>query len=193
VTLPHAGISLLPTSPMTNRFQTTTRRTLAAVVLVLGAAAPASAQKQTMTVNAADSLSFIVPRRAPLESESSLRTRDRKVALVLRDTVVVLQLTDRGMDGLFDNDTTRRSGGEAIFARMMKAGVSGLMDHGIAYRLSALRTAYADGNRLVLEDRDGKHVFEDTELNGSHPMQDFAPGEAERFARAVKAAIESRR
>jgi hypothetical protein len=179
---------------MTDRFRTATRFTVATCALLLAAISPASAQeKQQVTVHAADSLSFIVPRRAPLETESSLRTRDRKVALVLRDTVIVLQLTDRGMDGLFDSDTTKRSGGEAIFARMMKAGVSGLMDHGIAYRLSALRTAYADGNRLVLEDRAGKHVFEDTELNGSHPMQDFAPGEAERFARAVKAAIDSRR
>jgi hypothetical protein len=179
---------------MTIRLHTATRRTLAVAALLLAALSPASAQeKKQVSVHAADSLSFIVPRRAPLESEASLRTRDRKVALVLRDTVVVLQLTDRGMDGLFDNDTTKRSGGEAIFARMMKAGVAGLMDHGIAYRLSALRTAYADGTRLVLEDRNGKHVFEDTELNGSHPMQDFAPGEAERFARAVKQAIDSRR
>lgn len=169
---------------------------MSVLVAALMAAAPLAASAQsghTVSVNASDSVSFIVPRRAPGEGEAALRTRDRKVALVLRDSVVVLQLTDHGMEHLFDDDTTKRSGGEAIFARMMKAGVEGLMDHGVAYRLSALRTAYADGSRLVLEDRTGKHVFEDTSYNGNHPMQDFAPADAERFARVVKQAIDARR
>jgi hypothetical protein len=178
-------------------------RSLAAQViagagLVLMAALPAAAQHgksgNSVTVkDGADSLSYLVPRQSPGSYQASLRTEDRKVALLLQDTVIVLQLTDRGMEQLFEADTARRSVGGAIFARMVKAGVSGLLDHGIAYRLSALRRAYSDGTRLVLEDRDGKHVFESTEYNGHHPMQEFTPREAERFADAVQRAIVARR
>jgi hypothetical protein len=164
-------------------------RTLA-LVGILAAEVPATARAQhTITVSSDDSTSFIVPRRGPRDDEARLRTRDRKVVLVLRDTTVVMQLTDLGMDTMFDHDTAMRSGAEAIFARMAKAGVQGLFDHGIAYRLSALRAARADGGTLVLEDRDGKHVFEDTNMNGVHPMQGFDPGEAERFARLVQQKI----
>ena len=158
--------------------------------LVLIAALPVAAQRgQRVSVDAKDSVSFIVPRRAPGSYDASLRTRDAKVALLLQDSLVVIQLTDRGMEKLFEDDTAQRSVGAGILAHMVKAGVSGLLDHGIAYRLSALRRAYVDGTRLVLEDRNGEHVFESTEYNGHHPMEEFIPSEAERFADKVQRAI----
>jgi hypothetical protein len=170
-------------------------RAIATAAVLLTASVPAYAQKDhAMNVHAADSMSFIVSRRAASDAEPSVQTRDRRVSLILRDTVIVLQLTDRGMTQMFEGDTNTSSGvGEAIFARMVRAGVSGLMDHGIAYRLSALRRAYVDGNALVLEDRAGTHIFEDTSYNGHHPMQDFKADEAERFAAAVQRAIAGRR
>jgi len=170
------------------------RRTLPLLAL-LALAAPSTARAQhTVTVNSSDSTSFIVPRRSPRDDEASLRTRDRKVLLTLRDTTVVLQLTDLGMKTLFAADTGAKSDGmTAIFVRMAKAGMEGIFDHGIAYRLSALRAARADGSTLVLEDRDGKHVFEDTNLNDVRPMKDFDPAEAARFAKLVQARITAAR
>jgi hypothetical protein len=169
-------------------------------LLVLGAllscALPAGAQQAKHGVRGkvdGDSTSFIVDRLPPGLARATLRTTDRRVALLLVDTAVVLQLTDRGMEKLFEGDTTTHSVGGAFFARMLRAGIAELLDHGIAYRLSALRRAYADGGRLVLEDLEGKHVFESTELNGRHPMEEFAPDEAERFAAAVQRAIVARR
>ena len=156
---------------------------------LLAVAAPGAARAQhSVTVNSDDSVSFIVPRRAPRDDEARLRTRDRKVVLVLRDTTVVIQLTDLGMETMFATDTAHTSGA-AIFARMARAGMQGLFDHGIAYRLSALRAARADGTRLVLEDHAGMHVFEDAELNDVHPMENFDPTEAERFAKMVEGQI----
>ena len=169
-------------------------RVLAAAVLALLGALPSGAQgNHRISVHADDSVSFIVPRRPPASGEASLRTTDRRAALILRDTVVVLQLTDRGMDELFDGDTATRSLGEGILVRMTRAGITGLLDHGIAYRLSALRRAYADGSRLVLEDHAGNHVFESTEYNGRHPMEEFVPAEAAHFAAAVQRLIATRR
>jgi hypothetical protein len=76
---------------------------------------------------------------------------------------------------------------------MLGAAVAELLDHGVAYRLSALRSARAEGSRLVLEDREGHHVFEDVEVNGRHPMDEFDPRELDRFAATLDRAIRQRR
>ena len=166
------------------------RTTGAAVLLALGAVtAHAQSSRNTST---SDSASFIVPRRGPQGADRALATRDGDVALILRDSVVVLQLTDDGMRRLFANDTVSRGVGGAMAAAIVRAGVSEMMNHGIAYRLSALRGAHASGSRLVLESRDGTHVFEDASLNGRRPMTDFHPAEAERFAAVVRRAIAAR-
>jgi hypothetical protein len=164
------------------------------VVASLIPVAPSRAQGGTkISVNAPDSVSFVVARRGPLPGEPAIRTLSGEVALILRDSVVVLQLTDYGLDHLFDGDRETRRGGSRILMAMVKAGLSGLFDHGVAYRVSALRRAYAEGNRLVLEDRAGDHVFESTNYNDHHPMVEFSPAEARRFAMAVQRSIASHR
>ena len=156
--------------------------------------APSKAQGKTqVTVHAPDSVSFVVARRGPFTGEPAIRTLSGEAALILRDSVVVLQLTDYGLDHLFDGDRETRRGGSRFLIAMVKAGVSGLLDHGVAYRISALRRAYTDGNRLVLEDRAGNHVFESTSYNDHHPMEEFSPAEARRFAAAVQRSIAAHR
>ena len=172
-------------------------RNLAASFLILASLIPiarSKAQGRTqVSVHAPDSVSFVVARRRPLPDEPAIRTLSGEAALILRDSVVVLQLTDYGLDHLFDSDRETRRGGSRIVMAMVKAGVSGLLDHGVAYRVSALRRAYADGNRLILEDRAGNHVFESTNYNDHHPMEEFSPAEARRFAVAVQRSIASHR
>src|SRR5689334_10222075 len=98
-------------------------RALVASALLVTTTSAASAQgNNTISVHSTDSTSFVVPRRAPRDGEEMLRTRDRKVALVLRDTAIVLQLTDVGMKQLFAADTAPKTGAGAIFVRMAKAG-----------------------------------------------------------------------
>jgi hypothetical protein len=167
--------------------------TVMAVALAL-VAHPAAAQRQlTLRADAADSVAAVV-RRQPVDgANAALRTRDRHVALLLSDTTVVLQFTDRGLDHVRTQLSEEVQGtGGRMLARVLGAGLVELLDHGIAYRLSALRAAHADGNRLVLEDRDGHRVFAGTEANGRRVMDDFAPAEAERFAAAVNRAIRAR-
>jgi hypothetical protein len=164
----------------------------AALVL---AARPAAAQSRVaIRSEAGDSVAWVV-RRQPLdEADAALRTRDRHVALLLTDTTVVLQFTERGLDHVRDQLGADATGtGARILARVLGAGIAGLLDHGLAYRLSALREARAEGGRLVLEDRDGGRVFAGTEINGRHVMDDFSPAEAERFAAAINRALRARR
>jgi hypothetical protein len=155
---------------------------------------PSHAQGGTkISVHAPDSVSFVVARRGPFPDEPAIRTLSGEAQLILRDSVVVLQLTDYGLDHLFDGDRDSRRGGSRILMSMVKAGVSDLLDHGVAYRTSALRRAYTDGNRIILEDRAGNHVFETTSYNDHHPMEEFSSAEARRFATAVQRSIAAHR
>ena len=162
--------------------------------LLLGAA-PRSSAQTSISVHAPDSVSWVVPRQPLGVAEATLRTIDRGVAVLLMDTTLVLQLTDRGLDRMSD-DVAREPAtgtGGRILARMIGAALTGMFDHGIAYRLSALRSARADGSRLVLEDAGGHRVFDQVEMNGRQVMDDFAPAEVERFAAAINRALRARR
>jgi hypothetical protein len=175
----------LPMLPLT--------RTAVVSLLVLGLGArPAAAQVTVGKVSTKDSVSWIT-RRTPLEeSVAMVRTRERDVAVLLMDSTVVLQFTDAGLRRVKDGtDSSQRHDG--LVARMLGAAVAELLDHGIAYRLSALRGARAEGSRLVLEDREGHRVFEDVEVNGHHPMEEFDPRELDRFAATLDRAIRQRR
>jgi hypothetical protein len=171
-------------------------RAALAAGLLAAAASPAAAQlRVSARVNAPDSVAWVVSRQPLGIAEATLRSRDRAFAVLLNDTTVVLQMTDRGLDEVGRRiETDSASGiGSRILARMLGAGVVGLLDHGIAHRLSALREARVEGTRLVLENVEGKRVFEDVDVNGRHVMDDFSPAEAERFAAAVNRAIRHQR
>ena len=172
------------------------RARAAGVGLLLATAAPATAQLQVSArVHAPDSVAWVVPREPLGIADATLRNRDRTVAVLLNDTTLVLQLTDRGLDRInheISSDST--SGiGSRFLARLLGAGVVGLLDHGIAHRLSALRAARVEGTRLVLENLEGERVFADVDVNGRPVMDDFSAAEAARFAAAVNDAIRRQR
>ncbi|HEV7990905.1 MAG TPA: hypothetical protein VGP25_03725 [Gemmatimonadaceae bacterium] len=142
--------------------------------------------------DAPDSVTFIVPREQYDVANAKVRSRDRSVTLLLTDTTLVLQLSQRGMDRVETGVSEAKSDaglGARLVARMFGAGLTELLDHGIAYRLSALRSARADGHRLVLEDHAGHRVFENVEVNGTHLLEDLEPRDAERFAESVNRAL----
>ncbi len=149
------------------------------------------AQRGTTGRAEADSVSRVIPRLHVDDADATLRTRDRRVGLMLTGDEVVMQLTDLGLHTVKESiaDEPREGVGGRILAAVLSAGVVGMLDHGIAYRLSALRSARAEGSTLVLEDRQGNRIFSTTEVNGRRPMDSFHPAEAERFAAAVNRAI----
>ena len=93
---------------------------------VLLAATPATAQRGLSMRAQTDSTTRVVPRVPLSYADASLRTRDRQVALLLTDTDVVLQLTDRGLSGV-RSDIRRGDGVKEglgrILAHVLSAGV----------------------------------------------------------------------
>ena len=161
-------------------------RAIAVVSGLMFLATPARAQH----AGTADT-SWIVPRVALTQARKSLPTRDAQAAVLLMDTTLVLQFTDKGLSKVNASvrDSLPKDLGERLIARMVGSALSELFDHGIAYNLRALRAARVDGNRLVLEDHAGKRVFDKVEINGRDVMNDFSPAEAETFAAAVNRAL----
>jgi photosystem II stability/assembly factor-like uncharacterized protein len=156
--------------------------------------APHAAEAQR-TAPRGDSISWVAAREAPERARQALLTRDRHAAVLLTDSTVVLQLTDAGLrhTGRSIREDTASGVGGALLRSVLGGMVTGLLDHGIAHRLSALSDARAEGGRLVLVGHDGEPVFGRVEMNGRNVMEDFAPAEAERFAAAVRRAIRARR
>jgi hypothetical protein len=141
-----------------------------------------------------DSISHVVSRQELDRASFAIVSEDGRSALLLMDTTIVAQLTDRGLATLHQTaDSAAHSEGSAnVFARMVAGAVVGalkpMLDHGIAYHLRDLSDAqYADG-RLVLRGKSGKEVFGKMSFNGKEVMESFSPRDAREFARRAMAA-----
>jgi hypothetical protein len=163
---------------------------VSALALLVALSAPAVAQKSgglNVSVNVPDSVAHIVERANPATAAYSITTKDGTGSLVLLDTTIVAQMTDRGLEKLRSKATTDTIKGatERMFARMVLGAIQPMFDHGIAYHLRDLASAdYAD-DRLQLKRKNGEEIFRDLKLNNTRLMESFSPEDAKTFARKV--------
>ena len=148
-------------------------------------ASPGVAQQIHMNANLPDSIGHVVSRATADEAHYAITTRDGNATLMLMDTTIVAQLTDRGLAFLKSPASidTISDANARMFAKMVMGALQPLLDHGIAYHLRDLATAtYADG-RLQLHRTNGEEVFKDIEFGGGPVMANFPPDQAKAFAR----------
>lgn len=159
-----------------------------ALALIIVLSTPASAQKSIgLNGNVADSVAHIVERANPATAGYAIVTKDGTGMLVLMDTTIVAQMTDRGLERLRSKAATDSIKGatERMFARMVLGALQPMFDHGIAYHLRDLASAnYAD-DRLQLKRRNGEEIFRDLKLNNTRLMESFSAEDAKTFARKV--------
>jgi hypothetical protein len=163
-------------------------RSLLAVSLALGAAAPLHAQSHTASSATRDDSTSRVTNRRPLtHSTFHIVSVDGTEALLLTDTTIVAQLTDAGLaraSSGIDSGTTSKD--VPLAGRMIAGMVGGLLkpmfDHAIEYDLHDLDQASYSNDRLVLRSRGGSDVFGDTDFFGRKVMENFAPADAREFA-----------
>ena len=162
------------------------------LVLALGLiSAPALAQDSTgfhVTIHVPDSVAHVVDRQSGEHSRFTIVSRDGQAQLLLMDTTIVAQLTDRGLARMDSHEATDSIKGTAnrIFARMAIGALIPFFDHGIAYHLRDLAEAkYADG-RLQLLRANGDEVFRDVEVGKGPLMESFSPADAVAFARRAR-------
>ncbi len=156
--------------------------------LCLVAASPALAQASGdmhVNMNLPDSIAHVIPRAGAERAHYAITSRDGKTMLLLMDTTIVAQLTDRGLAALKSpaqvdtiSDATSK-----FFAKMVLGALQPVFDHGIAYHLRDMASAtYADG-RLQIRRTNGDEVFKGVEFGHEPMMTGFAPDDAKAFAR----------
>jgi len=166
---------------------------LSALLALALVSAPIQAQDSTgmhVSVHVPDSVAHIVDRESASHSRFTIVSRDGQAQLLLMDTTIVAQLTDRGLARMDSHEATDSIKGTAnrIFARMAIGALIPLFDHGIAYHLRDLADArYADG-RLQLLRPNGDEVFRDVEIGKAPLMEAFSPADATAFARRAREA-----
>ncbi|MEA2706960.1 MAG: hypothetical protein QOH22_1748 [Gemmatimonadaceae bacterium] len=165
----------------------------ASIALALAVAAPLSAQhSESMHVNVhvPDSVAHMVDRGTVERARFAIVSRDGASALLLMDTTIVAQMTDRGLARMSSREAvdTIQGVGNRLLARMVLGALQPVLDHGIAYHLRDMADArYADGRLQILR-RNGEEVFRDTQLGHEPLMESFAPGDATAFARKAREA-----
>jgi hypothetical protein len=161
--------------------------------LVLSIAATARAQDSSsmhVSVHVPDSVAHVTERVLPSEARFAIVSRDGQAALLLMDTTIVAQMTDRGLARINARETTDTIQGAVnrMFARMALGALVPLFDHGVAYHLRDLADAkYADG-RLQLLRANGEEVFRDVEIGKGPLMESFSADDAKAFAARARAA-----
>ena len=160
------------------------------IALVIALGSPARAQKSggvNMNVNVGDSVAHVVERANPATATYAITTKDGTGALVLMDTTIIAQMTERGLEKLRSRAATDSIKGatERMLARMVLGALQPMFDHGIAYHLRDLASAeYAD-DRLQLKRKNGEEIFRDVKINNTRLMESFSPEDAKIFARKV--------
>jgi len=162
-------------------------------IFLAATAATVSAQDSTsmhVTVHVPDSVAHVTDTEPPGHARFAIVSRDGQATLLLMDTTIVAQMTDRGLARINARETTDTIKGAAnrIFARMALGALVPLFDHGVAYHLRDLADArYADG-RLQLLRANGEEVFRDVEIGKGPLMESFSADDAKAFAARARAA-----
>ena len=168
-------------------------RSILLASLVLSIATTARAQDSAsmhVSVHVPDSVAHVTERVPPSEARFAIVSRDGQAALLLMDTTIVAQMTDRGLARINARETTDTITGAVnrMVARMALGALVPLFDHGVAYHLRDLADAkYADG-RLQLIRANGEEVFRDVEIGKGPLMESFSAEDAKAFAARARAA-----
>lgn len=168
---------------------------LPVVLAVVAAGTPADAQNVRLNGEDGDSVARVIPRVAAGDASLGIVTREGRATLLLRDTTIVLQFTDDGLEHAtrLGRERGEDEGGDATLVRALLAAMIGgglrvLLDHGIEYSLRDLAAARFESGRLVLVSVRGGEVFSGVEIDDRPLMESFLERDARAFAEKVNRA-----
>lgn len=164
-------------------------------ILVGVAVLPANARAQDSTtirvsIHMPDSVAHVVDREQPKTARFYIVSQDGNAQLLLMDTTIVAQMTDRGLLHMSSHEATDsiKGTGSRIVARMVLGALTPLFDHGIAYHLRDLADARYEDGRLLLLRANGDEVFRDVEIGRGPLMESFSEADAKAFAAQARSA-----
>jgi hypothetical protein len=166
---------------------------LPSIALALAIAGPLSAQQSGsmhVNVHVPDSIAHVVDRENVGRARFAIVSRDGASTLLLMDTTIVAQMTDRGLARMNSHEATDtiQGMGNRVVARMVLGAMQPLFDHGVAYHLRDMADArYADGRLQILR-RNGEEVFRDSQIGHEPLMESFTVADAKAFAKRAREA-----
>src|ERR1700694_5420725 len=168
-------------------------RHVPSITLALAIAAPLGAQESGsmhVNVHVPDSIAHVVDRQTADHARFAIVSRDGAATLLLMDTTIVAQMTDRGLARMNSREATDTISGQVnrLIARMALGALQPLFDHGIAYHLRDMADAkYADGRLQILRPN-GEEVFRDSQIGHEPLMESFTAADAKAFAKRAREA-----
>ena len=163
-------------------------------VLSLATAALLAFTPVTMPAQEAgpDSVARIVERLPLTAANFSITNVQQEAALLLMDSTIILQMTDRGLDRL-RKDVKKESTKEpnilkSLLTSVLAGSIVTMLDHGVEYSLRDLKEARVVEGKLVLESKSGERIFESVQINDNKVLETFSEKEARRFAKRVNEA-----
>ena len=142
----------------------------------------AAAEGLSISVSSEDSRTSMGPRRNVRNAQLAIQSRDGSTVLMLTDGVVAMQLTDKVIDEVEPDEDAN------FLEELLSAGVRIAVGKSVEYPVASIRGIdYRDGALRITNDRN-EPVFTNVKVNGTEILRNFARADAERFAKAVRAA-----
>jgi hypothetical protein len=117
----------------------------------------------------------------------AILSEQRTAALVLTNDRVAIQLSDRALRELDREIARDKDDDDGFLAALIKSAVLGgvreMLDHSLECPIAQLRDVRYHDGRLVLVARNGKHVFEDLEIEDRDALESFSEHDAQAFVR----------
>jgi len=120
----------------------------------------------------------------------AITTEDGKVTLLLTDRDVAVQLSDRTLHRvrreMHDKDEEEDNFLASVIKTVVIGTVDEVIDHSFACPVRKLRDVSYENGRLVLTDKNGHHVFEDTDIDDTDVLASFSEKDARNFVREFR-------
>jgi hypothetical protein len=160
------------------------RISIAVLLLTVFSATSAVAQDGPPFVTKSDIDAELLPRLAQSEAEFSMTTKEGSVEMLILDTAIYMQFSDRFMEDL-EKEINEEESDDSAFAEAIKAavtsGVRSMLNRSLVIPISQISEMGYENGRLIMKDYDGEELFEDLDINGVEVMEDFRPRDARKF------------
>jgi len=175
------------------------KTSIAIAFLTLAAlpALPTGPAAEAMTISCRDKYVRLRDHQDLADAVVAIDSRNGKVTLVLTESVVAFQLSNRTLSRVRRELREKRDEADNWFAAAIVTAVSGtvneLIDSSVQCRIRDLRDVSYEDGRLIFTARDGRRIFEDVDVDDTDFAASFSERDAQRFVRefhSVKRSID---
>lgn len=120
------------------------------------------------------------------DSEYGMTTQEGSVDMMLTNSSIIIQFSDRFLADLDDEIRSEADVDEAsvlaeVITSMVSSGVHSLLNRAIEIPIYEIKEVYYNDGRLHIIAHDGEEIFDELEIDDVNIMEDFSRRDARRF------------